>query len=794
MEYVKVEAVIAKLKKAEETYAPVVMMAPAGYGKSAAVSYFYRRKKTLCLKCENGRLVSMPEIAKIRQSIVIIEDAQWLEEGPCTDYIKKLLYTPGIQVLVLTRGCFPDYLAIEELNLGIMRITEEDFRLGPDEIREFFEQRGVEISEDDLGKVTRISNGHPIVTFYFARHMEHGEPYSEELRAAVRDDCFHFWDTTLFETWSDEFKEFALSICPYDSFTLPMALAVTGNPNVGKVIEYCRKVMSQINYGADGVYSIRPEFRRYYVWKRNLVWDDKKNKENYMKAAIYYESNKDLGNALKFYEMAGSTGDIRRNLIENAKLDPCNGHYIEAKKYYLALPEEEVMKEPVLIAALSMLSDLLADAKKSEEWYQKLVAFEKDKTNPKEKRSEAKIWIPYLEITLPHKGVKGIIGILKSVFSLGKKGDFTFPEMSVTGDMPTIMNGGLDFGEWSKNDTQIAKLLKVPIEGVVGKYGNGLISISLAESGFEKATLSSYEVLRRCNDGYEAASHGGKAEMCFVAAGILCKQHILDGRLDAARRVFNGFKEKVLTEKADRLKPNMDAFEAWLNLYSGDANVTKTYIESVVDIRREFSIMDRYRQLVKAKCLVSENRTEEALDILSILRAYFISYERNIHYIECEILTAVILYRRKDPNWREHLLNALKKGFEYRFIRYFSIEGAAILPMLKEIKASEIGKGAADYLEEITEEAAFVAGTYPDYLLYIPKPDVSLTKRETVILSMLCRGMSMEDICEELDITYDGLKKHNRNIYRKLGAKNRAEAERKAAWLGLVHRRKFTKT
>ncbi|MBO4376220.1 MAG: response regulator transcription factor, partial [Lachnospiraceae bacterium] len=71
---------------------------------------------------------------------------------------------------------------------------------------------------------------------------------------------------------------------------------------------------------------------------------------------------------------------------------------------------------------------------------------------------------------------------------------------------------------------------------------------------------------------------------------------------------------------------------------------------------------------------------------------------------------------------------------------------------------------------------------------------VSLTKRETVILSMLCRGMSMEDICEELDITYDGLKKHNRNIYRKLGAKNRAEAERKAAWLGLVHRRKFTKT
>ena len=37
--------------------------------------------------------------------------------------------------------------------------------------------------------------------------------------------------------------------------------------------------------------------------------------------------------------------------------------------------------------------------------------------------------------------------------------------------------------------------------------------------------------------------------------------------------------------------------------------------------------------------------------------------------------------------------------------------------------------------------------------------------------------------------TYDGLKKHNRNIYQKLGAKNRAEAERKAMQLGLIHRK-----
>ncbi|MBR1476619.1 MAG: response regulator transcription factor [Lachnospiraceae bacterium] len=56
------------------------------------------------------------------------------------------------------------------------------------------------------------------------------------------------------------------------------------------------------------------------------------------------------------------------------------------------------------------------------------------------------------------------------------------------------------------------------------------------------------------------------------------------------------------------------------------------------------------------------------------------------------------------------------------------------------------------------------------------------------MFSMLCAGLSMDEICRNLKISYDGLKKHNRNIYRKLGVKGRAEAERKAAQLRLVHR------
>ena len=50
-----------------------------------------------------------------------------------------------------------------------------------------------------------------------------------------------------------------------------------------------------------------------------------------------------------------------------------------------------------------------------------------------------------------------------------------------------------------------------------------------------------------------------------------------------------------------------------------------------------------------------------------------------------------------------------------------------------------------------------------------------LTRREHTILRRLMSGMDNGDICEELVITPNTLKKHILNIYRKLGIKNRVQ-------------------
>ncbi|MCR5666428.1 MAG: LuxR C-terminal-related transcriptional regulator [Eubacterium sp.] len=789
MGYIRVSKVYEKLKKAEELYSPVFISAATGWGKSAAVEYYYRRKATRVLHCRQGAIEQMPQPEEFRENVVVIDDMQWLSEDVSMRYIRQLLHIDGLQVIMISRGALPSDLTTDDIELGFVRIYEKDFALSEEEAKEFFEDRGVMVTRDNLVKITHFSKGYVCALHCFASRIAEGASVSESMKANVIQDIFHLWDGRLFDYWPQEFIQFSLSVCSFERFSQEMAEYLTGDKNVGAIIEYCRKSMNQLWIDDEGDYYLRPEIKGYYLWKQDLLWSKEQIEENYRKAAEYYDMTGDVPNALKYYSKAHANNRIREILVRNAQSHPGVGHYVDTKEYYFQLPEEELTQMPVLMAGMSMIYALILMPDKSEEWYAKLEAFEKNKTNSRELRREAKTRLAYLDIALPHRGTKGILRIMRNVFALIRKGEVVLPEFSVTGNMPSVMNGGLDFSEWSKSDTQIARFMGKPVEVITGKYGQGLVTLSMAESGFEKGTMTAYEVLTRCNDGYGAAAHGGKIEMCFAAVGIQARQHIIEGQLPSARRVAQSFYDKARTENAEYLYANLEAFEVWLSLFSGNSERISKYIESIPDAKMEFKISDRYRQMMKIKCLIAQSRLQEAFDTATFLTSYYTSYDRYFCWMENEILKAIALYRLEDEHWKSCLYRAVEKAEEYHFVRLIAIEGSAVLLLLKQMKEEGAFKRIdSDFFRQVYEECIQVASYYPDYMRFIPKETISLTKRESQVLALLCAGMPMDEICKQLQISYDGLKKHNRNIYKKLGVKNRAEAERKAARLGLVYR------
>ena len=69
----------------------------------------------------------------------------------------------------------------------------------------------------------------------------------------------------------------------------------------------------------------------------------------------------------------------------------------------------------------------------------------------------------------------------------------------------------------------------------------------------------------------------------------------------------------------------------------------------------------------------------------------------------------------------------------------------------------------------------------------IPKPPVEdLSERELEVLALLASGRTNSEIAGALFVSTGTVKSHVNNIYRKLGARNRAEAIARARALGVV--------
>jgi DNA-binding NarL/FixJ family response regulator len=71
--------------------------------------------------------------------------------------------------------------------------------------------------------------------------------------------------------------------------------------------------------------------------------------------------------------------------------------------------------------------------------------------------------------------------------------------------------------------------------------------------------------------------------------------------------------------------------------------------------------------------------------------------------------------------------------------------------------------------------------------------EAGMTKKEQLVLDALARGLSNQQIAQELWVTEQTVKFHLSNIYRKLEVRNRTEAAQHALRRGLVRRSEYAR-
>ncbi len=762
--YICPEKAVRKLRSARRFRTPLYLYGVTGVGKTSLIIHNLNMKRCIYYSAAETEAGQIAVREQGVEHTVIIDDLQGVtgveEREAYYKVIQELLGREDVWLILIARCPFPRWLLTLRTKYIFVEIEESDFLFSIEEQRAYLEQYGICLPDELHERAWRMGGGNPLSLLFFA--MEKGNLERTQKRE------WDYLESHVYEQWDVELQEFFMNICIVETFTIRLAAMLTGRSDVEKVIAKAEETGNFFETaGVDGVWKCRWPMRKSMRQRLGRRKTLEQIRRLYYTAGLYYELENQIPEALSMYEECRDMESISRLLISNANKNPSSGWYYELRRYYLELPEQIIEESPALMAGMSLLHSMLMNIEESERWYQALEQYADTHTGGQ--RREARSRLIYLKIALPHRGSMDMIDLIKNADLFLREWRSTLPELSVTSNLPSIMNGGKDFCEWSRKEREMVVSIGKPVEFVLGKYGKGLVSLVLAESFLERGE-DTFEIFSQAEKGKMEAESGGKLEQVFVGIGILAWLSVLKNNAEGAAASLAGFRTRAEKE-APNLLTNIDAFLCRIALYQG--NDGASWMEQAPDETQEFSIMERFRYLTKTRVYIQQKRYEEAYCLLQQLLYYAETMNRTYILMELHLLLAVVQYRTGQEEWRENLQACVSQAESYHFVRLLSREGSVLLSMLEEGKPTWKDQS---FRKQVLEECGQMKEFYPRYLGGRQEDEIVLSENAVKILRYQSEGLSSAAIAEKMKLSEATVKYHSRETYRKLGVKNKTAA------------------
>jgi len=769
-----------KFKSAWGQRQVILFTAPCGCGKSAAASVLLEPHTV----CRWDALSDPPEpVPDFTCDAVLLDNLQAMKNPNAQQSLcEAIRQHPEIHFVLLSRGTIPGWLMPFRYEPRMQVFEMKDLMLDQETAEKVLNLAGISPSPAEMSVIMERSMGYPLAMSILCQQMQDGRRYGDAVDADVRRELFVHFRTAVYLRFEPPARRLLLNLVPFEPFDVEFAQILSGNSHAGELLGELQQDTSMFLY--DDLHHCRflPDFRQYLLWQQEREYSAEEQNRLYSRAALYYELHDDYKSALDCYTRCGEYQKVSDLLIKNSELHPGLAHYDEMEDYYRALPREQILSSPALMAGMSMLSSICMDYDASEAWYLEL-----ERCAGRLKRSDTDYksvrgWLAWLDIGLPQRNVNDILTKLNNVVNLLTSKEIVMPEFSVTSRLPSIMNGGKDFCEWSRNDDALYRKYRVPVSFLLKRDGVALPECAVAESKFEKGEEISGRMLDLLGR-LEKIQKKGTPDIEFALIGLLVRLRIDQGEADRAMEHLEALRERFQRPDCQRFLPNLDALMCRTAMYQGnDEAVDAWYREKAPKDLLKLRVMLRYQYMTRAMVEIVYGKHQEALLILAPLRPYFKAAHRVMDGIYLDLLTAICQFRAGDGDWQTSLCAALDTCWDYRFIRPVSQYGAAILPLLEK------GGWTADpvFLDRLTAAARKQAAQYPDFLRFRGDLLEPLSPAELNVLRLLCHHKSNAEIGELLGIKLPTVKTYVSAVLRKLDVKNRGAVKDAALKLHLI--------
>lgn len=752
----------------------VYIYGATGFGKTELIRQYFKNGKYIYILCRQNScdLSQIPEKC-IHTATVVIDNVNAIESSELRNSILSLCSRKDLWMIIVGRSKMPSWLFNTFITKDMALITEDDIALSEEGIDRYMRSEGIILTEKELQFQKKCNEGSFYGIKYTAARLLAGDRISSELYDKNSIMFQNYAINNIISEINTEVSDFLMKVSIVDDFSEQLAITLTGNTAVLGLIERAKDAGNFIDE-KNGIYTIRHQFLCALRKKASIEFSERELHQYAILAGGYYESHNDDDKALELYAKYNESDRIRELLIRNSRKNPESGYYIEMRKYYLMLSEEDILSNVYLMSAMSMLCSMLMDFEKSEYWYNKLSEY-RNKVKGSMYR-EATCQIVYLDISLPHRGSINILELIKACYALLTDKSIPFPEFSVTSNLPSLMNGGKDFCDWSRHDRELASTVGKLVCTFLGKYGKGLVNAALAESFYEKGG-DPYEIMSLVSKAKLEAEAGGKTELCFAATGTLIRQYIGMGDTDNAKALLSSFEKTAKQEGLRRLYPSIEAMKCHIALIEGDMRTAADWMNTAPDENEHFIAFERFHYLTKIRCYIAQENYSSAYTLIESMKYYAEHCDRKYISMELGILTAVLRYRT-GSKWQDDFIETLEKICTYEFIPIISHEGAAVYELINKCADSCAENKNIDnkWFERVRNETGKMARRYPLYLKTTTKIVPELQPMDIRILTCLADGLSVQKTADNLNINYETLRSRIKEIYRKLGAKNKTEA------------------
>jgi len=759
----------------------ILFSAPCGFGKTTTAAALLAGHIVCALDAASAEF--LPDNITPDCDAVLVDDLQYLLEPQRREALCNLIrIRADLHFVMLGRGVVPGWLMPFQFTGILLNIEAQALFFDRVTAERMLESRGITVSPGDMSAIQRDFKGYPIAMAILCRKLKNGGAYSEDILNTAKRELFLYFDEAVYHRFDAPLQQLLVSLAPFDSFHLELAKMVSGDPHAGELLGIIQRSTTMLLFDGVDSYHFWPIFQEFLMWVMHQKLTDAEQHSLYSRGALFYELHDEPDRALECYSRAGDQSKVSALLVKNAEQHPGVGYYLQLQNYYFALPNEEILKSPSLMCGMSMLTSLCLDYKASERWYAALqdCAAQLKKTDSAYKNAQGKL--AYLDIALPQRGSRGLIEVIGSVFRVMTDKQLKVPAFSVTSTLPSIMNGGKDFCEWSKKDDLLYATMKKPLETVLGRDGVGLADCAVCESKFEKGEDVSKRLLTLMSRLGEIQARG-TADIEFAVIGLLARVQVSQGKAQAARESIESLRAKFLDIGQTRFLPNIDAMLCRIQLRLGDTDAARAWLrERAPKNDARLWAMWRYQYLTRAMVQIFEDNYSDALLLLARLKPYCEHCGRVMDGIHIRLLSALCMERAGDAEWKTELCGALDTCREYQFIWPVAQYGAAILPLL-----GKCGWNADEaYLDTLVAAARAQAVEYPRFLKQEAQPVEPLSAAETQVLKLLCQNLSNQEIGEILGIKLPTVKTHVSRILQKLGVSRRSEAKAVAEKLHLL--------